>query len=924
MVLICLCLTGFAAATTYAPDPASVQREGPAYRYPQAGWIVVHVEGKPYERGRQQGKLLAKEIENYVKCMAVHYSSKSPSEGWALLRTMSNAMFTRRFDPELLEEMKGIADGAADGGATFDGRPLDLTDIVAINIWAELMTLDDALHAQPNGLEGKVFDKITSSAKTAWKLDRCSAFAATGPATKDGKAIIGHITMFDLYSCDFFNVWLDVKPEKGHRLVLQGAPGSVQSGMDWYINDAGMVLTETTISQTRYDGNGSSLGSRSRMAMQYGDSIESVVKILGDGGNGLYTNEWLLADGKTNEIALFELGTHTSRLMRSSKNEWYGGTEGFYWGNNNTKDLQVRLETLPGTNDRPADMTFCPEPRDREWIRLYQQNKGNIDENFGKLAFGKPPLATSSSCDAKYTTAEMATRMTSFAHWGDPYGKLWDATRDTLEKYPDATPIVPNDWTVMTPAAPAQAAANAIVAVDLKGGSSEGGGDDSPDAANTPAWHGTILPASDADVWLTTAFAGFDDLVVREKQMLREHHKDDAATPPGKAASPQQSAQPSTQPVEGSADSELSDDERDKLAVERFRFRSQAMTDGMSMQSVTLQDIKSTPADDAWYLSASGRGVMLLGELRTRMGGEKFDAAMDAFGRAHAGQPVNSKTFITAMTASGDDLNEMLSGWISKTDVLPTLELSNTTVKKDEDSGFVVDGKIISHGGISPSGVEVTIETENGETTKFVKFQNGAAKLHLTSDEKPLRIVANKYGKTACTNGWNWNGSSFKRDLNHTLIVYGTRAESDGNRIAADKLQQAIIDQWEHMVVPIKADTDVTEDDIRGHHILLVGRPECSQLVERFASSLPVTFGPRSFVVRGQTYASPGSAVIAATANPQDARFSLICIAGLSPDATLRAAKALPDSAPAPLKIFAAGKGKDIVPAAPELVYEVK
>src|SRR5690349_11572303 len=30
-----------ARGAEFAPDPASVQREGPGYRYPQAGWIVV-------------------------------------------------------------------------------------------------------------------------------------------------------------------------------------------------------------------------------------------------------------------------------------------------------------------------------------------------------------------------------------------------------------------------------------------------------------------------------------------------------------------------------------------------------------------------------------------------------------------------------------------------------------------------------------------------------------------------------------------------------------------------------------------------------------------------------------------------------------------------------------------------------------------
>ncbi|HEY1603584.1 MAG TPA: hypothetical protein VGG64_28545, partial [Pirellulales bacterium] len=51
-----------ATAADFRPDAASVVRHGPAYRYPQAGWIVLHIEGAPYERGFQHGTLLAAEI----------------------------------------------------------------------------------------------------------------------------------------------------------------------------------------------------------------------------------------------------------------------------------------------------------------------------------------------------------------------------------------------------------------------------------------------------------------------------------------------------------------------------------------------------------------------------------------------------------------------------------------------------------------------------------------------------------------------------------------------------------------------------------------------------------------------------------------------------------------------------------------------
>jgi len=907
-----------AFAADFAPDPAAVQRDGPAYRYPQAGWIVVHVEGEPYERGHQQGTLLWREIQGYINCYANQQSGKSPEDAWVLLRTMANALFVRRFDPELVEEMKGIADGAAKAGATFDGRPVDLTDIVAINVWPEIMTLDDALRAEPTGLEGKIFDEPASSASATTRTSRCSAFAATGTATKDGRAIIGHITMFDLYPCGFFNVWLDIKPAKGHRLVLQGGPGSVQSGMDWYINDAGMVLTETTVAQTRFDPAGRSLGSRSRMAMQYGDSVDSMVKILGDSGNGLYTNEWLMADMKTNEIALYELGTKASRLMRSSKNEWFGGTTGFYWGNNNTKDLDVRMETIAANNDRPADMTFWPEPRDMAWNRLYDAYKGKMDADFGKLAFSKPPLVSRNSCDAKYTTADMALQMKSYAHWGNPYGQLWEASGKTLEMMPGVPPIVPNDWTVLTTTPPAEANAELAEAVDLKSDKS-GGGDGGMDRKlkppPLPAWHGTILPASESDDWLASSFAEFEGYVAREKQMIKGHAKDER----------DYKSKSATQPTTRSSDNGLSREERDELAVRLFSFRSMALGAGSSRLSVPLGAMKADPADDTWNLSATGRGVMLLSELRRRIGAEKFDAAMDAFGRANAGKPVDTKAFVAAITkAGGAGIGDVFTKWLDGTDVLPTLELSAVHSDMNHD-GYAVSGRVVSNGGCTPASIDVTVETKDGETTETFLFESGAAAFNISTDAKPTRAVVNKYGQTPILNGWIHGAYAYKRDLEKTLIIYGTRMERDGNRIAAQKLQQGIIDTWEHAVVTIKADTEVSDADLRGHPLLLIGRPACSELIERLATALPVSFGPQSFTVRGEVYANAGSAVVAAAANPLDAHYSMACAAGLSPGATLRAAKSLAGYLQAPIRVMGANeKSKDIVPAAMELVKELK
>jgi hypothetical protein len=448
------------------------------------------------------------------------------------------------------------------------------------------------------------------------------------------------------------------------------------------------------------------------------------------------------------------------------------------------------------------------------------------------------------------------------------------------------------------------------VAVDLNP-LDKGEGDDGDDAHKPqppPAWHGTILPAGDGDIWLASAFARFQDYAARERQMLKGNLSDKAKD---KSADP------------GAA--ELTADQRDRLAAELFEFRASALASGAPARAVTLRQIVADASDDSWFWAASGRGTLLLAELRRRVGADRFDEAMDAFGRAHAGKPVDTGAFVSAMSSiEKSNLKEFFTRWLESTDALPTLTLSSAS-SDPKDGSFVVTGEITSHGGCPPANVDVTLETDDGETTTAIPFETSAAKFRLTSDHKPTRVVVDKYGQTPIANGWSWVGHAFIHDLQHTLIVYGTRADAVANRIAAEKLQQAIVDRWQHAVVRIEADSDVKEQDLGTHHVLLIAPPRSSDLAERLCGSLPVTFGQHSFVARGLSYANCDSAVIAAGANPLNPRYSIVCVAGLSPGATLRAAQALPGSTPTPLKVFPAkGKAKDLVPYAAELARDLK
>jgi hypothetical protein len=450
--LVVLSTPGADIPADHKPDPKSVQWYQAAYRYPQAGWIVLHIEGDPYPRGYQHGRLLAKEIEKYTLTLARSRYHKDPAEGWRTVRTLTDALFVRKFDKEFLEEMKGIADGAADAGAKFQGRSLDLIDIAALNVWQELETLEAALAATPVGIEN-----LKRTAPVPPKPDHCSAFAATGPATADGKIVFGHITMFGLELGPFVNVWIDCQPTKGRRFVMQAFPGGIWSSQDYYQNDAGILLCETTIEQSPFNLHGEPVTNRARKAIQYAQSIDDVVKYLGTNNNGLYTNEWLIGDTKTNEIAMYELGTRKSKLWRSSKDEWFGGTKGFYWGCNNAKDLEVRLEALPVNVEVAGDPKWFPDQRDRAWMRFYEANQGKIDAAAAKKVFAGHPIALPHSLDAKFTTTDLAKNLAAHALYGPPTGKTWEPTgRDRLI-HPDIQPLKPHPWTVLTITPPPKA-----------------------------------------------------------------------------------------------------------------------------------------------------------------------------------------------------------------------------------------------------------------------------------------------------------------------------------------------------------------------------------------------------------------------------------------------------------------------------------
>ena len=219
------------AASGAAGQLSNDQREWlqKARRQDTNGWVYLHIEGTPTERGFQHGYLLVKEIAEAVKTTREEWRHNSGMD-WSWLLAKSRRIITPKVDAEDLAEIKGIAEGARANG--FDTTP---DEIIAYNAIIEL-----AGYWWPG--EKKKWDYNSPNRPK----EACSSFIAVGSATEGGDVVLGHNTMSG-YLDTAFNVIADIAPAKGHRILMQTQPGWVHSGTDFFITDAGLVGSETTI-----------------------------------------------------------------------------------------------------------------------------------------------------------------------------------------------------------------------------------------------------------------------------------------------------------------------------------------------------------------------------------------------------------------------------------------------------------------------------------------------------------------------------------------------------------------------------------------------------------------------------------------------------------------------------------------------------
>lgn len=325
-----------------------------AYRFERGGWIYVHLEGAPKRIGFQHGYLLAPEIDDALQAIKLS-DTRSTKRDWDFFRKAAREMLWPKIDAEYQEELEGIVEGVRARGIN-----ADIDDVVALNAFEELPDY----YVPWYNAQHKV-----ARAPRLVSPGNCSAFVATGSYTRDGKIVIAHNNWTSYLHGERWRIIFDIVPARGARVLMDGFPGVITSDDDFGVNSNGIMVTETTITQfSGWDPKGKPEFVRSRKALQYANSIDDYARIMLDGNNGGYANDWLLADNKTGEIAQFELGLKVHKVWRTR--------DGYFVGSNWARDPKLLKEE---TTFDPQNPQSSPNARRARWEQLMKESKGEID-----------------------------------------------------------------------------------------------------------------------------------------------------------------------------------------------------------------------------------------------------------------------------------------------------------------------------------------------------------------------------------------------------------------------------------------------------------------------------------------------------------------------------------------------------------------
>ena len=396
----------------------------------QNGWIKVEVYGDPYQLGYAHGWLLSREIHECIRVMkylVVYEYNTTYSEFVERCNELITAAIQSQCG-DLYEEMRGITHGAK---RRRKYSSLSIDDIIAWNAYLSMM-------------------QYYNNEKTI-QNQRCSAFIATGSATKTGEIVMAHNTHCHLALGGLCNVIMYVSPSEGHGFCMQTCAGLICSTMDWFLCSSGIIGCETTISGViappDFKGGNLPYFCRIRNCMQYGNTLDEYAEIMKSKNAGDYACTWFFGNVNTNEIMVCELGPKHVYVNKTS--------DGVYYGSNIATNNEVKRLDTDDVNETNTHLSMFSR-NERLAYLLLDKYKNQIDlANSKKIIsdhydsyLGKTQMTKRCICkhsetngmpygaiDGKVVSSRMAKQMAFWGRYGSSCGRDFNAA-EFMKTYP--------------------------------------------------------------------------------------------------------------------------------------------------------------------------------------------------------------------------------------------------------------------------------------------------------------------------------------------------------------------------------------------------------------------------------------------------------------------------------------------------------
>lgn len=276
------------------------------------------------------------------------------------------------------------------------------------------------------------------------------------------------------------------------------------------------------------------------------------------------------------------------------------------------------------------------------------------------------------------------------------------------------------------------------------------------------------------------------------------------------------------------------------------------------------------------------KGAMVWAQLRESLGEAGFWELLKGY---RAGLSRGESPWVAFQGAAGPAAAS-LDGWLTERG-LPAFHLRDVAVSEAE-GGFQVTGKLVAdHDGFALPLELALVTADDVQRVRFSAF-GPEMPFHFVSASRPLRVMLDPSGERPIARRTTLRVAEGTAPADG-LIVYGTggspdeaAANQEAARAWAERLKRN-----EKLELPIKADTEVTEED-KQRSLLLFGRPSTNALADEWADQFPVRFlkddkgQDHALWWQGRTYTHPDFATVEIIANPAAPERTVVLFAALT------------------------------------------